>query len=312
MHSTLSKANKFLLIEKSRLSYLSPDCLPVEYMKLLLPFAGVNFRQDAECEILSQHIPAGPFSLWLRDVLAKDNIVLCPYTNDPILSLTYVFEDNLPQLAERECQLFYLQPGVYHLPMTAGKKILAVHINLLPASLPALSAKYPALAALQSGGPYHINAVCDSLIKQILSCRYTGDHAQRFIYRCCLNLFQNFAEQHATDNQLLLFTNMLQMDAYLQLFSHLVKHPHTSHFLSELAHTFNITSSELANGFKQHFNISIEDFMHMQQMIHTYQLLQNKFWSPEIIAEKAGFINVNEMTRHIESYYECKIEELRS
>jgi AraC-like DNA-binding protein len=325
MPSILFQANKLLQIEKNRPGYLAPERLPVEYMKLLIPAAGIYFREDEECEIFSQHLAAGPFSLWLHDIFAKEDIVLHPFTPYHILALHYLFEDSLPAdnygLEERECNLFNLLPGLQRMPMQGGKKVLSVHINIRPEMLPSLAARYPALKSLTTRNltttgtlnerPYHINAVGDLIIRKILTCRYTGARAQHFIYRCCVDLLLNFAGQEEAAQQPFLFTNMLHMESYRQIFNYLLDNPHKIHPLSELAYIFNLPAEQLAHGFRQHFSMSVEDFMWMLKMMLTYNMLQKRYWSLDVIADAAGFEDIREMTTQVELYYGCKIAALR-
>jgi AraC-like DNA-binding protein len=325
MPSILFQANKLLQIEKNLPGYIPADRLPVEYMKLLIPSAGIYFREDEGCEIFSQHLQAGPFSLWLHDIFAKEDIVLHPFTPYHILALHYLFEDSLPadtyELEEKECNMFNLLPGLQRVPMKSGKKVLSVHINIRPEMLPSLAEQYPSLATLAAANtsttrainerPYHINAVCDLIIKKIITCRYTGARAAHFIHRCCVDLLLNFAAQNEAAQQPFLFTNMLNMELYQQIFNYLLDHPHKIHTLSELAYIFNLPAEQLAHGFRQHFSISVEDCMNMHKMMLAYSLLQKKYWSLTVIADAAGFESIGEMTVMVESYYDCKISALR-
>jgi AraC-like DNA-binding protein len=325
MPSILFQANKLLQIEKNLPGYLPADKLPVEYMKLLIPSAGIYFREDEECEIFSQHLQAGPFSLWLHDILAKEDIILRPFTPYHIMALHYLFEDSLPagsyDLEERECNLFNLLPGLQRVPMQSGKKILSVHVNIRPELLPPLALKYPALKSLTDTDTattttvnersYHINPVCDLIIKKILTCRYTGSLAEFFIQRCCVDLMLNFASQHEAAQQPFLFTNILHMEIYQQIFNYLLEHPHKNHSLAELSYLFNLPAEQLAYGFRQHFFMSVEDCMHMLKMMLTYSMLQQKNWSMNTIADAVKFKSVQEMSTQVASYYSCKITELR-
>lgn len=325
MPSILFRANKLLQIEKNLPGYLPANQLPVEYMKLLIPSAGIYFRDDEECEIFSQHLLAGPFSLWLHDIFAKEDIILHPFTPYHIMALHYLFEESLPAdtytLEERECNLFNLLPGLQRIPMQGGKKVLSVHINIRPELLPALAAKYPVLTSLTAANttntravnesPLHINPVCDLLIKRILTCRYTGIRAEHFIHRCCVDLMINFASQHEAVKQPILFTNMLNMEIYQQIFDHLLDNPHRTFSLPELSYIFNLPVEQLSHGFRQHFSISVEDCMHMLKMMLSYSLLQKRYWSLSVIADAAGFNNIQEMAVQVESYYGCKIGALR-
>lgn len=330
MHSTL-KANKLLLIEKKNKSILPDGELPDEYKKLRIPSAGFYIRQDDDCDILSQHVDAGPFSLWMHDIFAKEDIVLLPYSPYHILALHYMYEDSLVvdrengrgfQLDEKECNLFNLQPGLHKVPMESDKKVLSVHINIHPESLKPLIRKYPDLEifselacpdtnSILNEAPHHINPLADFLIQKILSCQYTGSRANYFIRRCCADLFINFARQHKESKEPFLFTSVLHMDTYIQLFNYLVSHTHRVHSISELAYMFFQSPEQLCKGFEQHFSISIESFMHMLRMMMTYGLMHKRKIPLGEVAKAAKYDSIEEMVGDLEAYYECSVEQMQ-
>ncbi|WP_343670080.1 hypothetical protein [Chitinophaga sp.] len=331
MRSTLNKANKLLLIEKKNKAILPDGDLPEEYRKLRIPSTGYYFRQDGDCDILSQHIDVGPFSLWMHDIFAKEDIVLLPYSPYHIWALHYMYEDSLVvekgngsefNLEEKECNLFNLQPGLHKVPMESDKKVLSVHININPGSIQGLVTKYPSLEKLLSQpspdvsslineSSHHINPVADLLIQKMLSCQYTGSRAYYFIRRCCADLFLNFAKQDEDAREPLLFSSILHMDTYIQLFEYLVDHPHRIHSIPELAYMYFQTPEELSLGFEQHFSISIEGFMHMMFMMTTYSLLHKQQLSLTDVAETSKFNSVTEMVAQLEAYYDCTLKQMQ-
>jgi AraC-like DNA-binding protein len=327
MRSTLFKATKLLLIEKDRQSYIPANCLPLEYLKLVIPYAGLYFREDEDCEILSQHISAGPFSLWMHDVFAKGRITLLPYTPYHIWTLHFMYEDSLVieglgnppyLLEERECNLFNLHPGLHPIPMEANRKVLSVHINIRPEFFPKLMAKYPALTGLLSrqspavscalnDEPHPISAVCDLLVQRVLTCRYTGRKAYTFIYRCILDLLMNYAQREAHAHEPFLFSSLEHQETYRQIFKLLIEQPHKKYSLAELSWMFHLPAAELAQGFLQHYAISIEDFNHMMMMM-MYHLLHKKNCSLSVLADAAGFKDPADMVKQLEAYYEFKVK----
>ncbi|PWV54533.1 helix-turn-helix transcriptional regulator [Chitinophaga sp. S165] len=328
MRSTLFKANKLLLIEKDKQSYIPANCLPPEYLKLIIPHAGLYFREDEECEILSQHIGAGPFSLWMHDIFAKDKIVLLPYTPYHIWTLHFMYEDSLMitggekppyLLEERECNMFSLLPGLHPVPMEDNTKVLSVHINIRPEFFPKLMKKYPPLRDLLSrtippvscalnDHPHPISAVCDLLVQQILTCHYTGRKAHIFIYRCILDLLLNYAQREAHAHEPFLFSSLEHRETYKQLFRFIIEHPHMNCSLAKLSRMFKLPAAELSKGFLQHYAITIEDFTHMIKMIATYKLLHKKNVSIPVIADAVGYKTPAELVKHVEAYYEFKVK----
>jgi AraC-like DNA-binding protein len=238
-----------------------------------------------------------------------------------------MFEDSLQMqfrhepgymLEERECNLFNLFPGLHKIPMTNNKKILSLHINIDPSAIPSLVREFPVLQFLEttqssqiSGPvnvhPYHINPACDYLIKQILGCHYTGLKAQKFLYRCCLDLLLNIAQQQAATNQRMLFSTIIYGTAYQQLFKYLETHPHKQHSIFELAYIFAIPAEQLAFGFQQLFSTSIEDFVMMTKMLFAYNRIHSKAFPYSLIAEVTGYKSAAEMMLHVENYYGIRL-----
>jgi hypothetical protein len=327
MLSSLHKVNKLLFLERIRHAYMDPGDLNTELHNLLLPGAGIYFRHDAECDILSQHITLPFFSLWINDIFSKKDILLRPFSPIPIHTLHFMFEDSLQiqlrqeagyLLEERECNLFNLFPGLHKIPMPHNKKILSLHINIDPSAIPSLVKKFPVLQLLQDAQtstisgpvniyPYQINSTCDFLIKQILSCNYTGLRAERFFYRCCLDLLLNIAEQQAASDQRILFTTIIHGAAYQQLFKYLEYHPHKRHSIVELAYIFEIPADQLEYGFRQLFSISVADFVLMTKMLFVYNRLQSKVFPCSLIAEVTGYETELEMIQLVESYFDIKL-----
>jgi len=306
---------------------MDPGNLHTELHNLLVPEAGIYFRQDPECDILSQHIKLPAFSLWINDIFSKKDIFIRPFTPVPIHTLHFMFEDSLQMqfrhepgyiLEEKECNLFHLLPGLHKIPMMNSKKILSLHINIDPFAIQWLIKQFPVLQfleATQTGNisnpvniyPYHINATCELLIKQILMCHYTGVRAKKFLYRCCLDLLLNIARQQAATNQRMLFSTIIYGAAYQQLFKYLESHPHKQHSIFELSYIFEIPAEQLAYGFQQMFSITVEDFVLMIKMLFVYNRIQSKAFSYALIAEAAGYRNVYEMIQLVESYYGIKL-----
>ncbi|SFD20587.1 hypothetical protein SAMN05518672_1011038 [Chitinophaga sp. CF118] len=302
---------------------MDPESLQSELHNLLIPEAGIYFRHDDEWDILSQHIRLPVFSLWVNDIFSKKDIVLRPFTPVPIYALHFMFEDSLQAqlrqdpgylLEESECNLFNLPPGLHKIPMPNSKKILSLHINIDPAAIPALIQQEPILQFLEGsknariGGPvnvypYQVNRTCDFLIQQILTCDYTGENARKFLYRCCLNLLLNIAQQQHANSQRLLYSTVMHGAIYHQLFQYLETHLHKQHSNTELAYIFDIPAEQLAYGFQQLFATTVEDFTHMVKMMFIYNRIQAKALPHTLIAEITGYSSVLGMMRCVEDYY---------
>lgn len=321
MYSTAFNVNKTLPIELLSYKYTPVDSIPIEYQELLIPYAGAQFRQDGSCDILSQHISLPPYSIWLHDVLAKDNLLLRSYTPLSLFTLHFLFEDSLPvpkvgiTLEERECNCFYLTPRVLHrLHMTSDKKICSFQVNIRPLDMAVLVQQYPSLACLMEGihpnvstrvnkRPYHIDAVCDELIRKVMTCQYKGHNAAVFLRRCITDILLNFASQHADSQQPFLFSSMVNADVLNNIFNFIGNHPHRNTSIPALAYMYNIPQQELEHGFRQHFAIDISDYIHMQKMMICWHLVQEGTSSLKEIGEATGYHDTALLLTDLKAYY---------
>lgn len=320
-----SGANKLLLFERLNPSYIAPTDIPEEYQSLLIPSAGLYYREDTEAEILSHHIDFGPFSLWTHDILAKKNFVLCPCIPSHMWSLHGLYEDSLhfedpaaPSylLEEKEFNLFNLPKGRHRIPVTEGKKVLSVHINMEPDALKDLTEEFPSLEILANktpvgagainAYPYHSNPVCDFLMEMMLSCKYELKRAHPYLFRICIDLLRNMAAQEAMANQPLMSQSVLNTDKIHQLYNYLLEYPFKKHTLTQLGFIFKTTGKQLAFEFKQHFALTIHEFMHMCRMMLIYDMMQEEGTPVEEIARITEYPNAFNMLMQVADYYACQ------
>jgi hypothetical protein len=324
MGTSPSCINKLLLFEKLNPSYISTADIPEEYESLIIPAAGAYFREDPEIEILSQNINFGPFTLWIHDIWAKENIVICPYIPSHMWSLHGLYEESLhlespdaPSylLEEKELNLFNLPSGMHRIPMAAGKKILSVHINVAPDVLQSMLEEFPGVEPLTklhrkdagalNAYPYNSNPICDFLMEKMLSCKYPVKRAYPYIFRICIDLLRNIAAQESTAHQPLMVDSVLNTDNIHQLFNYLREYPIRKHTITQLGYMFNTSGKKLGFEFKQHFAVSVHDFMHMSRMMTIYDMMQNQVAPVEEIARITEFPNVLNMMMQVADYYAC-------
>ncbi|SHN45684.1 AraC family transcriptional regulator [Chitinophaga sp. CF418] len=324
MYTSPSGVNKLLLLEKLNPNYVSSTSIPEEYQSLLIPAAGHCYREDAEADILSQHIDFGPFSLWTHDIWAKKDFVLCPSIPEHMWCLHGLYEDSLhfedpaaPSylLEEKEFNLFNLPKGLHRIPITEGKKVLSFHINIEQDVLKDMVEEFPSLEILanrtpaEAGAintyPYHSNLVCDFLVEKILSCQYEPKRAYPFLFRACIDLLRNIAAQETLASQPLMSESVLNADKIHRLANYLREHPFIKHTLVQLGYIFKASGKQLAFEFKQHFALSIHEFMHMCRMMHIYDVMQKANTPTEKIAAISEYPNVTNMLIQLKDYYAC-------
>jgi AraC-like DNA-binding protein len=322
---------KLFYIEREEPSYIPVAAIPEEYFQLILPYAGVYFERDEHCDMLSQHIQIGPFSFWIQETYANADLILCPFTPSPTWALHFMYETSVNvelyenisfSLEEKECNLFNLVSDLHKVPMEDGQKLTSCHINILPEALRALAIEHPRLRRLAgkkpanitgpiNTHPYFINSVCDLLIQKMLTCRYIEMPAHRFLYRCCLDLFMNFAYQDAHAAQRYLVDDALNSVNFSELFEYLTDHAYLNHTIGELCTMFQLDQAVLRKGFLKNFGMTVDAYIKMTKMIMVFELLTKKSTKLSEIAAAAGYRSWQQLDRAFTDYYGCDMEQLR-
>jgi AraC-like DNA-binding protein len=322
---------KMFYIERDKPGYIPVAAIPEEYLQLILPYAGVYFDRDEDCDMLSQHIQIGPFSFWIQETYANTDLILCPYTPCPIWALHFMYETSVNvelykgisfNLEEKECNLFNLVSDLHKVPMEDGQKLTSCHINIRPEALRELAKQYPALRRLAgkkpanvtgpiNKHPYFINSVCDFLIERMLTCRHIETPAHHFLHRCCLDLFTNFAYQDAHASQRYFINDVLNANAFRQLFEYLEAKPHLNHSIPELGEMFGLDVTTLREGFLKNYGMPVSAFIKMTKMIMVFELLTEKATTLSEVALAAGYKNRLKLDKAFTEYYGCDMEQLR-
>jgi len=324
--SPLSQGDaKLLPLEGRRSSDTNAARIPEEYLQLLLPYAGIHCWQQANIQILSQHLQLGKFSLWVHDIIAYRDQVICPFVPFPLYTLHYLFESNLSirmphsspfQLEEDTCNLFYLRPGLSYLPLEAGTKTVSLNINILPEHISQLAKDHPAmlqrLNEISSGNqainrhPYTINALSNLLVTKMLTCRYLRQEATLYLERCCTDLFNIFCRQYAIEDKSMFIDDVDTYDVYHRIFEYMKTHSNIYYDIHKISWMYEIPEGELAIGFLNTFAVSLEECSHMLKMMKAFELLmqQDRDFS-EIAAAVA--LDTDTMITSVEQYYNFKI-----
>lgn len=322
--STPTSVEKLLLIERDEDNYTPVSEIPEEYMRLLLPYFHAHFYQDDDCDMLCQHVRIKEFSIWGHDILAKQYIILKPRTPRHILALHYMNEDTIDavidhvgpfKLKAKEVNLFSLHADFHSAALDRGNKIFSFHINVRPETLPELAKKYPVLQHLSqldlaamngplNAVPYQINDVCYKMLKRMFTCRYIELQAECYLYRLCVDLYQNFAVQ---DTQFRLSRGargQQQNDMMRRIFGFIesnIRHPFT---MKELAVRFNMTEAALNKDFESTYATSLGDYILQQRMYNVYEMMLRTKGSLSSIAWRTGYPNRRAMVADFITYFE--------
>ena len=154
---------------------------------------------------------------------------------------------------------------------------------------------YPKVLTRINSRSYYVNTVCDKLIQQMMTVKYSGPVENASRERCVTDILLNFAHQHADALQPFVYTSMLNADSYHNLFNYLSDHPHKDHSLPYLAYMYNIPLEEIDHRFRQHFAISIAEYLCMVKMMMVWDLVIEGRSKMEDIVKVTGFRDVEEM-----------------
>ncbi|PSL48355.1 AraC-like DNA-binding protein [Chitinophaga niastensis] len=313
---------KILWIEREDSDYTPIETVPSEFIPLILPYAGVYFNQDADCDTLSQNIKLPDFSIWSHEIYAHENIILAPQTPYQILALHFMEADGVVAdishrglflLNEKEVNLFNLHARFHTAQMEAGNVIFSFHVNILPASLPKLINKYPELQHLASmeidttsgplnKKPYKISAACQELITAIYKCRLIEEQAKYYLHRCCIDLYINFARQDKLSGIINKVSPAMRI-TLKAVFDHLKENIKEVFNINRLASLYEVPVTELKEAFEQMFFISPKAFAHQQKMMAAYSLVVKTKQQLSFIAEETGFKSWNALRKAFEAYY---------
>lgn len=322
--SSTSSHEKLLLIERDDDKYTPVSEIPEEYLRLLLPYFRAYFYQDDDCDMLCQHTRIKEFSIWGHDILAKNYIVLKPRTPRHILALHYMQEDTIDavidhmgpfKLKAKEVNLFSLHADFHSAALDRGNKIFSFHINVRPETLPELAKKYPVLQHLaqmelaDTNGPlntvpYQINEVCYKMLKRMFSCRYVELQAECFLYRCCVDLFRNFAVQDAQFRRLRKEGEQPVNSLMKQVFGYVESNRRQPLTVKGLATTFGMTETMLNADFERTYATSLSDYLLQQRMYNIYYQLLKTRASLSSIALRNGYPNRRAMVADFTAYFE--------
>jgi len=315
---------KPLLIERDDTNYTPVSAIPDEYLHLLMRYSHAFLYRDADCVMLCQQIKLKEFTIWGHDIFAHNYIVLSPFTPRHILALHYMHEDTIDavidrvgpiHLQEKTVFLFSLHSDFHSAALDIGQKIFSFHINVDPKTLPALAEKYPILKRLTSydldtlNGPvnpngYQINVICFQILTHIFTCKFVELQAECLLYRCCIDLYQNFALQDAYSTQ-----PVNEMPAALhakleKLFNYIEPNLAERVTMPDLAAKFDLTEEEMYSGFERLYAISVQDYLLQQRMFKAYDLVAKTRSSLGSIARRTGYPNRVALCRDFEAYFE--------
>lgn len=324
---------KVLRIETDDRNFTPYDEIPEEYRTLIIPAAGVFYTHDYEFDMVCQNVRLQEFSLWMHEIFAMEDLTLLPITCREIIALHFMaggggtnaeITDRGPyQLNGKEVNLFKLDAVFHEAPMKRGDAMFSFHINVLPDALPKLAERYPELEQLakkklmKGSGPLHdkpykINLVCYNLIDDICHCRYIELLSDKFLFRCCLNLFINFANQDKLAHLPQIRYSLEIQTTVKDVINYIMETPEDEFNLAKVAYLHDINAEELRTAFENINFISIEDFHHQRKMIHAFHMTVNTQAEPDEIASAICMKSAAEFLTLFESYFNSSFIAIRN
>ncbi|HEY9261682.1 hypothetical protein [Chitinophaga sp.] len=323
---------KILKIETESCNFTPVDQIPEEYQHLLIPAAKVFFTRDYDFDMVCQCIRLGFFSIWTHEIFAMEAINLLPVTCKEIVALHFmahggtkaeIAQTGSYPLNGKEVVLFKLNAQFNEAPMKRGDEMFSFHINVLPADLPKLGEKHPELAQLAkkelipgSGPlqdkPYKINLVCNYLIKEITDCKYIEQAAEKFLYRCALDLFINFANQDKIAHLPNIYYSDEMKATLVDTVEYIKETVEEPFNLAKIAYHFDVKAQELRAAFENTYQITMEEFDLQRKMIHAFDMTVATKATPEEIGNAICIRDTKQFINLFESYFDCSFIRVRN
>lgn len=323
---------KILKIETDDTNFTPVEMIPEEYQHLIIPAAKVFYTHDYDFDMVCQCIRLGVFSLWMHEIFAMEAINLLPVTCREIVVLHFmahggtkaeIAQNGTYPLNGKEVNLFKLNSLFHEAPMKRGDEMFSFHINVLPQDLAALGEKHPELAQLAkkelmpgSGAlqdrPYKINLVCNYLIKAINECKYIEMPAEKFLYRCCLDLFINFANQDKIAHLPNIYYSDEMEYALKETVEYMIENVEEEFNLAKIAYHLDVNAQELRTAFENTYQITLEAFDLQRKMIHAFYLTVGTKSTPRQIAKSIAMKDTTKFINLFESYFDCSFIAVRN
>ncbi len=321
-----------LRIESDDMEFIPAENLPAEYAHLPIPTANISYRSDENAEVICQTVDLGDFTIRTHEVYAMENIMLIPHTQKEIFALHFMaggevaaeLSDSGPyMMAKREMALFRLLPSRHKAIMKQWEVMFSFHIDILPETLTKLAAKHPELRELArkklkpgsapvNEDPYEINQACMNLIDEICNCKLVGHQAKTMMYRCCLDLYFNFAAQDKLADQPIRVFPLYITEKLPAALEYLKIHTSEAFSMAKMSVLLDLTIQELREAFIDAYFMTPEAYHLQLQMLHAYKLAINSLATPEEIGKTIAMNNAEEFIVLFESYFNCSIVTIRN
>ncbi|MBO9727324.1 MAG: helix-turn-helix transcriptional regulator [Chitinophaga sp.] len=332
MPKNVNLPEKILRIETDDQNYTPIEEIPEEYQHLIIPVSKIFFTSDYDFDMVCQVIRLGIFSIWMHEIYAMEAIKLLPVTCREIVVLHFmahgspkaeIADNGAYPLNGKEVNMFKLNARFNEAPMKRGDEMISFHINVLPADLPKLAEIHPDLAQLAKkelmagsgplqNRPYKLNLVCNYLIKQFIDCKYIGVAAEKLLYRCCVDLFINFANQ----DKIAHLPNAYNADEIDNILKKVVEYINThtddEFNLAKIAYIFDVNAKALYAGFENTYHITMEAFDRQCKMLYAFHSAVTTKAEAKDIARSIAMRSTAEFIRVFESYFNCSFITVRN
>ncbi|MBO9151996.1 helix-turn-helix transcriptional regulator [Chitinophaga sp. GCM10012297] len=306
------------------------ESLPVAVMHKdqlngLLSCACVDRIEDECCTIISQYVRMGPLSIWHQKVHPKQQMNLRPQTPFRNIILHFMMgSDVIAEIKNGETVLlgggfmdmFNLASYPNEAPLQKDQDFDSLHINIQPGRVKEIVKLFPELAVLkapkimQADGPLRrdkdplpINDVCWMMIRDILTCRYLGDHAHFFLQRIAVNMLTIYEKLMDMPVPHGLSENNEQK--VRECFVFLRQYYAGQHTVKQLAAIFGLNARVLHDGFEAIYGCTIGQFQYSQRMRLAYRSLVETKAPMGMIAEMTGFKNARSFRICFRRYFKC-------
>lgn len=294
--------------------------IPEKYHNLTIRHAKVYYESDHDCDIISQRIRLFGMSIWIHDVIARNDIVLSPVTPRHILVAHIMLQDSVVavlqsdvafDLKEEEGNFFSLLAEAQVAEMNAGQRFRSFHINIYPEDLPELALQFPVLAHLAGKeipvesaplnfSPFRITPACELLRKGVEKCQYLGVQADCFLTRIAVDLLANFIRQDEQAGPAPDIIDKKAAERTFRLINNYYDLPLSIHLM---ASRLSVPRIALHESFLHVYGVSITDHLRTVRMMKAYDLMVSTALTLKDIAKDTGFPTEEMLTAAFTEYY---------
>jgi AraC-like DNA-binding protein len=283
--------------------------VPGSLLRYLSPWSKPICKQNDFGVTLIQEFITQEFGIFIWTLEIEKVICLYPRAKIPTIALQFTIEGNIScilngfgdKLLEKgNSEMFYVPIGYNEAWYKPGLSE-SLHIELQPAYLEELIAIRPEIGELISRllnasikgmpmGMAHANYKTHAILQNLRTCDIQGASLQLEMHKFILELLSEYFKDVQQNEKDEAAENTRHKKLMVKIKNHILLAPNIhEHTLDKLAKLFGISESLLKRSFKNHYHITVSEFVYNHVMSKGHYLLTTTSKSINDIAEELGY-----------------------